>query len=58
MGTWKTVGRLLFGLGGAWLVLDPVLHTAVGNPVAWIAPFFGAAVLVYVGEALVALIPD
>ena len=58
MGRWKNVGRLVFGLAGAWLVLDPVLRTAVNNPVAWVAPFFGAAVLVYVGEALVGLIPD
>ena len=48
--------KLVFVLGGAWLILEPVVHKA--SPTDLIGPALAALVVIYVGHAIAGLIPD
>ena len=54
----KNLVRLVFGLGGAWIVLEPVVYSAAGNPVAWIGPAIAAVVVIAVGNMVADVLPE
>ena len=54
----KNLVRLVFALGAAWMVLEPVVHSAPGNPVAWLGPALAAVVVIVVGGLIADVLLD